>query len=67
MAVNIFCHAYWRQVKRGVRTFESIPKESDREGVKILAKTDVENGIITPEEYEALIGEPHTPINQDEQ
>lgn len=47
MKVNIFCHAYWRQIKCGNRTFESIPKESDREGVKILAKTDVENGIIT--------------------
>lgn len=60
MKVNIFCHAYWRQIKCGNRTFESIPKESDREGVKMLAKTDVENGVISPEEYEALIGEPYT-------
>ena len=35
------------------------------EVVKVLAKTDVENGIITAEEYEALIGEPYTPINQE--
>lgn len=60
--VKAIHHSYWRLVKAGRRTFDSIPKEEDREAVKYLAKTDVANEVITPEEYELFIGEPYVPI-----
>ena len=47
--------AYWRTVKRGERTFESIPAEF-KESVTTLAKTDVENGVISAEDYAGFIG-----------
>ncbi|MDF3004879.1 MAG: hypothetical protein K0S22_1351 [Oscillospiraceae bacterium] len=47
--------AYWRTVKRGGRTFESIPAEL-KESVTTLAKTDVVNGVITAENYLGYIG-----------
>ena len=50
--------SYWRKIKSGDRTFASVPA-SKKEQVKILAKEDVQNGVITAEEYEQLIGEPY--------
>lgn len=66
MTVKSICHSYWRLVKAGRRTFESIPKAEDREMVKYLAKTDVANNVITEEEYEHYIGEPYSPIEEEE-
>ena len=56
MAVKAIAHSYWRTIKRGGRTFESIP-ESVKDDVLTLAQTDVEQGVITPEEYKNYIGE----------
>ena len=56
MAVKAIAHSYWRSIKRGTRTFESIPA-SVKEDVRALAQADVEAGVITPEEYEQYIGE----------
>ena len=47
---------YWRTIKRGARTFDSIP-DSIKEDVITLAKQDVLDGVITEEEYKELIGE----------
>lgn len=47
--------AYWRTVKRGGRTFESVPAEL-KESVTILAKADVANSVISAEDYFNLIG-----------
>lgn len=47
--------AYWRTVKRGGRTFESIPAEL-KQSVTTLAKTDVVNGVISAEDYSGYIG-----------
>lgn len=47
--------AYWRTIKRGGRTFESVPAEL-KESVTTLAKTDVVNGVITAEDYSGYIG-----------
>lgn len=58
MAVKAIAHSYWRSIKRGVRTFESIP-ESVKDDVRTLAQADVRDGVITPEEYEQYIGEPY--------
>lgn len=56
MAVKAIAHSYWRCIKRGTRTFESIP-DSVKEDVRTLAQTDVANGVISPEEYKQYIGE----------
>ena len=47
---------YWRTLKRGTRTFADVP-ESLKEEVLELARTDVENGVITVEDYKRYIGE----------
>lgn len=63
MAISAIAHTYWRSIKRGTRTFESI-KNSKIASVKaltgdvrLLAQSDVENGEITIEEYEQYLGE----------
>lgn len=58
MAVKAIAHSYWRSIKNGNRTFDSVPS-SVKADVKELAATDVQNGVITPEEYEEYIGEPY--------
>ena len=58
MAVKAIAHSYWRSIKRGSRTFESIP-ESVKDDVRTLAQTDVQEGVITTEQYEQYIGEPY--------
>lgn len=63
MEISYFAHAYWRQIKAGNRTFESV-KDSMKDQVRYLAKTDVANGVITAEEYLNLIGEVYTPITE---
>ena len=55
MAVKAIAHSYWRSIKRGTRTFESIP-DSVKDDVRTLAKADVQEGVITPEQYEQYIG-----------
>jgi len=47
---------YWRTIKRGTRTFDSVP-ENLKDDVKALAKADVADGTITADEYEKFIGE----------
>lgn len=47
---------YWRNIKNGNRTFESITDEVVADEVKRLAAEDVEKGEITAERYEELIG-----------
>lgn len=56
MAVKAIAHSYWRSIKRGSRTFESIP-DSVKADVRTLARADVENYVITIMDYEQYIGE----------
>ena len=65
MAVKAIAHSYWRSIKRGTRTFESSPG-SVKDDVRTLAQTDVQEGIITPVEYEQYIGEPYTVVTDTE-
>lgn len=51
--------SYWRLIKKGIRTYESVPSVI-RDIVKTLAKADVKDGIITAEEYLGYIGEEYT-------
>ena len=62
MAVKAIAHSYWRSIKRGTRTFESIP-DSVKDDVRTLAQADVKEGVITAEQYEQYIGE-HYPVTE---
>jgi hypothetical protein len=54
--MNAIAKIYWRNIKNGNRTFESIPANV-KDDVKTLAKQDVVDGVITAEEYKEYIGE----------
>ena len=56
MAVKPIAHSYWRTIKAGIRTFESV-KDNVKDDVRTLAKADVVSGVITAEEYQQYIGE----------
>ena len=56
MAVKAIANSYWRSIKRGARTFENIP-DSVKDDVRTLAQADVQESIITAEQYEQYIGE----------
>lgn len=56
MAVKAIAHSYWRRIKAGARTFESVPV-SVKDDVRTLAAADVECGTITAGEYADYIGE----------
>ena len=55
MAISAIAQAYWRKVKSGERTYESVPVTKAGE-VLALARTDVANGVITETDFENLIG-----------
>lgn len=50
--------SYWRLIKNGVKQFQDIP-DSVKEDVIILARQEVEEGKITAEKYQDLIGVPY--------
>ena len=58
MTVKAIAHSYWRSIKRGTRTFDSIP-DSVKDDVCTIAQADVQDGVITPEQYKQYIGEPY--------
>lgn len=69
MAIPAIAHSYWRSIKRGTRTFESVKNskiasvKALADDIRFLAQSDVENGEITTEEYEQYIGEAYpTPV-----
>lgn len=58
MAISAIAQSYWRKVKSGERTYESVPTSKAGEVLE-LAKTDVVNGVISAEDFEGLIGIPY--------
>lgn len=60
--IQSIAHSYWRRIKDGARTFESLSTEpkgkypSMRDQVLYLAKTDVENDVMSKEEFEHYTG-----------
>ena len=56
MAVKAIAYSYWRSIKRGNRTFGNIP-DSVKDDVRTLAQADVQEGVISAEQYEQYIGE----------
>ena len=61
MAIKAIAHSYWRRIKDGARTFESVPA-SVKDDVRTLAQTDVRNQVITAEEYKGFIGEDYPAV-----
>ena len=61
MAIKAIAHSYWRRIKDGARTFESVPA-SVKEDVRTLAQTDVQNEVITAAEYKGFIGEDYPAV-----
>lgn len=59
MGISAIAHIYWRKVKAGDRTYESVPTPKKDEVLQ-LAKSDVVNGVITVEEFEQYIGIPYS-------
>lgn len=55
MATSAIAAAYWRKIKSGERTYESVPASKANE-VLALAKTDVVNDVITTDDFSNLIG-----------
>ena len=58
MAIKAIAYSYWRRIKDGARSYDSVP-ETVKEDVRLLARQDVIDGVITAEEYEEFIGEPY--------
>jgi hypothetical protein len=56
-------YSYWRSIKRGIRTFESVKNNnitsvsSLANDIYSLAIEDVKNNIITKEEFKLITGE----------
>lgn len=55
MIISAIAQAYWRKVKSGERTYESVPAVKADEVLE-LAKTDVANGVITEDDFKNRIG-----------
>lgn len=56
---------YWRLIKKNKRTYESLD-DTMKVLVKNLAKSDVENGVITDAQYEQYIGEKYSVTTETE-
>lgn len=54
--VKAIAHSYWRRIKAGARKFANVP-DSVKDDIRTLAKAEVQEGAITPEEYFDFIGE----------
>lgn len=59
MAIKPIAYSYWRRIKANGRTYASVPA-SVKVDVKALAILDVQNGIITTDEYQTYIGKEYT-------
>ena len=57
MELTAIAKIYWRTIKRGTRSCESVKDEAIKAILKNLAKSDVISGTITEEQYFQLIGE----------
>lgn len=51
------------RIEAGDQLFENCPKRYQAQVLALMSQ-DVENGIITAEEFEELTGQPYVPINE---
>ena len=57
--VKPIAKSYWRLIKAGRKDISTVP-DSVKEDVLTLAKQDVADGVITPEQYKEFTGEEYT-------
>lgn len=57
MEISAIAKIYWRTIKRGTRTYDSVKDETVKADVKYLAQQDVASGEITEEQYQEITGE----------
>jgi len=63
MKIQSIAHSYWRLIKAGRKTFDSLSEDSKngypsmKDQVRYLAKAEVEDGTISPEDYRNFTGE----------
>ena len=57
--VKPIAKSYWRLIKAGRKDMSAVP-DSVKEDVLTLAKQDVADGVITPEQYKEFTGEDYT-------
>ena len=55
MSDRAIAKSYWRSIKRGTKTFAQVP-EGLAAMVRELAQRDLQDGVITPEDYLRWIG-----------
>lgn len=66
MKIQSIAHSYWRLIKSGRKTFDSLSEDSRcgypsmKDQVRYLAKSDVSDGVISEDDYENYIGEKYT-------
>lgn len=53
--IKSISYSYWRSIKRGKRLFNDIKDASIKKDVTILANEDLNNNIITQEQFEELL------------
>lgn len=54
----------WRnRIEAGDKTFAECPSRYKKDVLAIMSQ-DVEDGIITAEEFEELTGQPYVPVNE---
>lgn len=65
--IQAIAHSYWRSIKRGNRTFDSLSnvpirnyRYSIKEQVLYLASLDVKNTIISEEDFSIITGYSYT-------
>lgn len=54
--MSAIAKSYWRSIQRGARAFAAVP-DSQKEAVCILARADVEAGLLDRTAYQEFIGE----------
>ena len=54
--MSTIAKSYWRSIQRGVRAFTAVPA-SQKEAVRVLARADVEAGLLDRAAYQDFIGE----------
>lgn len=55
MSDRAIAKSYWRSIKRGTKTFAQVPEELAAM-VRELAQRDLQDGVITQEDYLRWIG-----------
>lgn len=54
--INPVAYSYWRRIKAGAKEYSDVPK-AIKEDVKAVAQNELDEGIISQEDFDKWIGE----------